>query len=101
MLATLTQALSGETSPAVVLITRSWEPPTGELHDFLDQAREQWPAGTKVILLPLAADANRMPPDHLIQPWLRFTERLPAGFASVALMPSLPENPYQTGHPQS
>jgi len=101
VLATLTQALSGETSPAVVLITRSWEPPTGELHDFLDQAREQWPAGTKVILLPLAADANRMPPDHLIQPWLRFTERLPAGFASVALMPSLPDNPYQTGHPQS
>ena len=95
VLATLARELAGKTPPAVVLVTRSWEPPTGELHDFLDQARERWPSGTTLTILPLAADANREPAEHLIQPWLRFTERLPAGFAAVALLPALQDNPYQ------
>jgi hypothetical protein len=80
-----------------VLVTRSWEPPTGELHDFLEQARARWPEGTTLTILPLAPDANREPAEHLVQPWLRFTERLPAGFANVALLPALPDNPYHTG----
>jgi len=82
------------------VVTRSWEPPTGELHDFLDHARAQWPANTRVLILPLAANANEAPANHLIQPWLRFTERLPTGFTQVALLPSLPDNPYQTGAEQ-
>lgn len=48
-------------------------------------------------MLPLASDANLAPADYLIQPWLRFTERLPAGFARVTVLPSVPDNPYQTG----
>ncbi|WBU41397.1 MULTISPECIES: DUF2868 domain-containing protein [Marinobacter] len=97
VLATLTQALAESPEPSVMVVTRSWEPPTGELHDFLDHAREQWPGNTRVLVLPLASDANRAPADHLIQPWLRFTERLPAGFAQVTVLPSVPDNPYQTG----
>lgn len=101
VLATLAQALAESPNPSVMVVTRSWEPPTGELHDFLDHAREQWPENTRVLVLPLAPDANQAPPEQLIQPWLRFTERLPAGFAYVAVLPSLPNNPYQTGteHP--
>ncbi|MBR9870302.1 MAG: DUF2868 domain-containing protein [Gammaproteobacteria bacterium] len=97
VLATLAKDLAQETSPAVILVTRSWEPPTGELHDFLEQAMEQWPEGSRVMLLPLANNANERPKNHLIQPWLRFTERLPAGFATVALLPSAPDTPYPTG----
>lgn len=97
MLETLTQALAESPEPSVTLVTRSWEPPTGELHDFLDHAREQWPGNTRVLVLPLAPNANRPPAEHLIQPWLRFTERLPAGFAQVTVLPTLPDNPYQTG----
>lgn len=100
VIGTLAGALAHEPVPAIVLVTRSWEPPTGELHDFLDHARDQWPATTRVRILPLAPNANQAPANHLIQPWLRFTERLPAGFADVALLPSLPDNPYQTGTEQ-
>lgn len=89
--------LAGQTPPAVIVVTRSWEPPTGELHDFLDTARQRWPASTRVALLPLAQDPNRLPSPHLVQPWLRFTERLPAGFASVTLPPVDQPNPYRSG----
>jgi len=95
VLATLAKDLAREHSPAVILVTRSWEPPTGELHDFLEQARAQWPAETRVMIVPLANDANQRPKNLLIQPWLRFTERLPEGFASVALLPPPPDSPYQ------
>ncbi|MBE0485956.1 DUF2868 domain-containing protein [Marinobacter sp.] len=97
VIVTLAGALAHKPAPTIVLVTRSWEPPTGELHDFLDHARGQWPANTRVQILPLAPNANQAPANHLIQPWLRFTERLPAGFADVALLPSIPDNPYQTG----
>ncbi|MFO8142454.1 MAG: DUF2868 domain-containing protein, partial [Marinobacter sp.] len=100
LVATLARELAGEASPRVTLVTRSWEPPTGELHDFLTQARSQWPGNSRVMILPLATDANQPPAIHLIQPWLRFTERLPEGFATVVLLPSFIDNPYQTGTPQ-
>lgn len=101
LVARLAQDLAGQAPPAVTLVTRSWEPPTGELHDFLEQARSQWPRNSRVMILPLATDANQPPPTHLIQPWLRFTERLPDHFASVVLLPSFTDNPYQTGTPPS
>ncbi|MCG7200382.1 DUF2868 domain-containing protein [Marinobacter pelagius] len=92
--------LAGYKNPAVIVVTRSWEPPTGELHDFLESARECWPSGTRVALLPLAHDPNRLPQPHLVQPWLRFTERLPDGFASVALPPTDQPGPYLAGSVQ-
>ncbi|HET8799811.1 MAG TPA: DUF2868 domain-containing protein [Marinobacter sp.] len=72
---------------AVILLTRCWEPPTGELHDFLDAARDLWPGGTQVALVPLAADSNREPDAHQIQPWLRFSERFSNDFVRVSLPP--------------
>ncbi|HLV77629.1 MAG TPA: DUF2868 domain-containing protein [Marinobacter sp.] len=77
-------------APSVVVLTRSWEPPTGELYDFLSLARQRWPARSTVVLLPLATDPGQAPLAQHLQPWLRFTERLPAGFASVALGPDVP-----------
>ncbi len=86
--AALTQArdqLAALNKPEAIVLSKSWEPPTGELHDFLEAAHEQWPAGTRVTIVPLAAQPDQQPAEHLLQPWLRFTERLPDGFATVAL----------------
>lgn len=77
--------LAGETPPQVLLFTRSWQPPTGELSDFLAAARSHWPANTRVTLVPLASDPGEPPPPHLLAPWLRFADRQPPGFAAVAL----------------
>ncbi|GHD41540.1 Protein of unknown function [Marinobacter persicus] len=84
------QQLQQQSRPQVLLLTRSWQPPTGELSDFLEQARQHWPAGTRVTLVPLAADPGLPPADHLLQPWLRFAGRL-SGFASVATVGSTRE----------
>jgi len=80
---------------AVILLTRSWEPPTGELQDFLESARKLWPSDTRVALVPLAADINREPDAHHIQPWLRFAERVGNDFVRVSLPPLQHwQNPY-------
>lgn len=76
--------LASQPKPQVLLITSSWQPPTGELNDFLESARDHWPTGTQVTVLPLATDPEHPPANHLLEPWLRFTERLPAGFATIA-----------------
>lgn len=89
--------LANITRPAVIVVTRSWEPPTGELQDFLQQAREQWPSVSHVAVVPLTASGLEKPPAHQLQQWLRFTERLGTDFAGVSLPPSLLQNPYQQG----
>jgi len=78
-------AVSNDAVTAIVLV-RSWEPPTGELLDFLTSARQSWPTDSRVCLLPLEATAR--PPsatatDRQLQPWLRFAERCPPGFVTV------------------
>jgi hypothetical protein len=100
VLAQVTGELTGQKTPAIIVVTRSWEPPTGELHDFLETARKCWPSGTRVTLLPLASDPNQPPEPHLVQPWLRFTERQAPGFVSVALPPTDEPNPYPAGGAQ-
>lgn len=67
--------LAGARDPAVIIVTRSWEPPTGELADFLQQARQAWPPTTLIALVPLAPEADGSPPDHQVSQWLRFAER--------------------------
>ncbi len=69
------QVLAGAPSPAVLMVTRSWEPPTGELADFLAEARKSWPATTLIALVPMAAEPDQPPPDHQVSQWLRFAER--------------------------
>ena len=87
----------GAGNRAVILLTRSWEPPTGELQDFLESARGVWPGGTRVALVPLAADSTREPDAHQVQPWLRFAERVGNDFVRVSLPPLQPQpNPCTT-----
>ncbi|HIO98152.1 MAG TPA: DUF2868 domain-containing protein, partial [Marinobacter salarius] len=69
------QRLTSALTPAAIIVTRSWEPPTGELADFLQQARETWPRQTTIALVPMAAQPDQSPPDHQLSQWLRFAER--------------------------
>ncbi|WP_053076091.1 DUF2868 domain-containing protein [Marinobacter psychrophilus] len=90
-------AVSSDAVTAIMLV-RSWEPPTGELLDFLDSARHNWPANSRVFLLPLAAETrnpSNTAKDRQLQPWLRFAERCPPGFVTVG------DITVNTGLPQS
>lgn len=60
--------------PAVLLVCRAWEPPTGELADFIQDGRDRWPAGTVIALLPLNVD-NQPPDPPMLAPWQRFVRR--------------------------
>lgn len=82
---------------AVLMVTRCWQPPTGELQDFLESARELWPTGTRVALVPLAADISQEPQPHQIQPWLRFAERMGNNFLMVSLPPLQWQAPFPAG----
>ena len=78
-------AVSDVTITAIMLV-RSWEPPTGELLDFLHSAHQSWPAGSWICLLPLTAEARQpsaTATERQLQPWLRFAERCPPGFVTV------------------
>jgi hypothetical protein len=79
--------LAGDRAPAVWLVTRGWEPPTGELADFIEQACERWGARTRVVLLPLATDPLQTLSPHQLAQWLRFVERS----GNKQLQVSLPE----------
>ena len=67
---------AGEQGQPVILVARGWEPPTGELADFLLDAREQWPAGTLLALVPLADEqGGELTDEKLLAQWQRFIER--------------------------
>ncbi|WP_404366401.1 DUF2868 domain-containing protein [Marinobacter sp.] len=62
---------------AGLVLARAWEPPTGELADFLEEARDRWPKDVEIALVPAGHSVTlRPPPQHLDQ-WLRFAERHP------------------------
>lgn len=68
--------LAKQSRPAVTLAARAWEPPIGELADFIEQARHHWPQNTRIALLPVTGDpVNNTNPRQLSQ-WLRFAQRL-------------------------
>ena len=67
--------LAVESVPVVWLVTRGWEPPTGELADFIEQAGESWPSATRIVLLPLATEPTKRLSQHQLTQWLRFVER--------------------------
>lgn len=79
---------------AIILLVRAWEPPTGELQDFLESARSLWPDQTRVAIVPLAADIHREPDAHQIQPWLRFAERVGNGFVQISVPAFQWRDPY-------
>lgn len=70
----------------VLLITRGWEPPTGELQDFLEAAHSLWPSRSRLTILPVSHDPAVPVQKHQLPQWLRLQERFPAGFVSIALV---------------
>lgn len=79
--------LTQTSARSILLVTRAWEPPTGELEDFLISAREAWPKGTHTALVPLATRTDKEPDTHQIQQWSRFAGRVGPDFLSVSLLP--------------
>lgn len=70
-----------EVNPAarsVIVLVRAWEPPTGELGDFLRQAQSVWPEGS-VVVLALESLSSEPPPPHLQAQWRHFAARWDAG----------------------
>ncbi|KAA1174210.1 DUF2868 domain-containing protein [Marinobacter salinexigens] len=88
-------ALSQRGAGAILVITRSWEPPTGELQDFLESAREHWPDNTLIALVPMAQNAEQAPATHQLQPWLRFTERMADPHLQVSVPQLAWQDPYR------
>jgi uncharacterized membrane protein len=86
---THTLELAAQHHQPLVIVTRGWEPPTGELKDFLTDARARCTADTPLILVPLAAQDSPAPAhgDTLAQ-WQRFVRRHGDPHLSVAAMPT-------------
>ncbi|MFP3976697.1 DUF2868 domain-containing protein [Marinobacter sp. KMM 10035] len=82
------EQLAQESGRSVILVVRSWEPPTGELEDFLTSARELWPKDVRIALLPLATHIEQEPDVHQVQQWLRFAKRAGPEFIMVSLIPA-------------
>ena len=80
--------LAQDSCRTVLLVTRSWEPPTGELEDFLISARELWPKDAQIALVPLATHIEQEPDTHQVQQWLRFAKRAGPEFIAVSLIPA-------------
>ena len=60
----------------LIILTRGWEPPTGELADFVTHARQRL-AHEPIQLLPLAAGLPpRLAAATALAPWQRFIQRL-------------------------
>jgi hypothetical protein len=81
---TVATELAQDSKPNVLILTRSWEPPTGELEDFIERAHELFPKDTKIVLVPLATKPTDAPNQQQIQQWLRFSERMPTNFVNVS-----------------
>ncbi|WP_165857281.1 DUF2868 domain-containing protein [Marinobacter sp. JSM 1782161] len=82
------------TQTPVIVLTRAWEPPTGELADFLEEARRHGSAERLIALLPVGGEAPLQPASaRQLGQWQRFAERqgdsnlwvcrLPEGFGEV------------------
>ncbi|MBD3645841.1 DUF2868 domain-containing protein [Alcanivorax sp.] len=67
---------TGARNQPVILVTRGWEPPTGELSDFIVDARDHWSAATLLALVPLADEQGAALTDAgLLAQWQRFVDR--------------------------
>lgn len=82
--------LAGGDTPSAIVLTRAWEPPTGELEDFLAEARRLWPSNTLIALVPLATAPGQPPEQTQLAQWLRFAERLGDERLQVSIYDSAP-----------
>ena len=69
----------------VLLVTRGWEPPTGELQDFIEAARALWPSDARLTIVPVSPDVATAIDRHQLPQWLRLEERFPVGFVRIGL----------------
>lgn len=78
------QSLSKSAEPIGVLV-KSWEPPLGELADFLGDLREAGKAERAIHLLPIALKGGELtvPEQRDIDEWKRFSESLVDPWLSV------------------
>jgi hypothetical protein len=68
--------LGRQVTPAATVLVNAWEPPTGELADFLTLARARWPQSTRIFLFALAHDTRQVPSTRLLAQWSRFVQRM-------------------------
>jgi hypothetical protein len=69
------QAQAGASGQPVIVVARGWEPPTGELSDFIFDAREQGMTAL-LALVPLAdEDGAALADPGLLAQWQRFVDR--------------------------
>lgn len=60
----------------VILLARAWEPPTGELADFIHEARRSWSASRLLAIVPIGGERPLEPPSpRQLAQWQRFVER--------------------------
>ena len=72
----------------VIILARGWEPPTGELADFITHARRRLDL-VPIQLLPLAPELPLMlPAAPALAPWRRFIERLQQPNVVIANIPN-------------
>lgn len=86
-----THALTGaaQRHQPLVIVTRGWEPPTGELKDFLTDARDILGADTPLILVPLAAQKTfALAQGDALAQWRRFARRHGDPHLSIADCPA-------------
>ncbi len=77
----------------LILATRGWEPPTGELADFLQDARQRL-GDTLIQLVPLApGDQPALASDIALAPWRRFVARHGDAALVLADLPSPEASP--------
>lgn len=76
--------------PAIILC-RAWEPPTGELADFIRDTRQQGPANRVIALLPVGGETPlSAASDIQSAQWLRFVERQQDANLWVCALPAAP-----------
>lgn len=68
--------LSRQAAPAITILVNAWEPPTGDLADFLTLARSRWPRQVRIYLFPLAQNVDQSPAPQVLAQWSRFVQRL-------------------------
>lgn len=94
---TVIRELATTTDP-VILLTRAWEPPTGELADFVRDARAQWSAERLIVLLPIGGEAPLRAADpRQVGQWQRFAERQQDANLWVCRLPAMARGVRQHG----
>lgn len=82
----------------VILLTRAWEPPTGELADFIQEARRCWSRNRLLALVPIGGEQPlEAPSPRQLAQWQRFVERQKDGNLWICQLPAADLEACQNG----